>query len=98
MEVGLGLALLTARRRRPVAGWVTAAFLVAVFPANVHQAMAGIDVPGLDSDAARWGRLPLQVVLVAAALWSTGAVGRAASAPPTDGEEGHIVADRVVGE
>ena len=74
VEIGLGLALALTRgewRRR--AGWALAIFLVLVFPGNVYQAIAGTDAFGLDTPAARWGRLILQPALIAWALWCTGA-------------------------
>lgn len=74
VEVLLGLALLlTPRRHRPLVGWVAAAFFVAIFPGNVSQYLTGTDAFGLESDAARAARLLFQPVLVAWALWSTGA-------------------------
>lgn len=79
MEVGLGLGLaFLPRRWRPAAGWALAAFLVAVFPGNVYQAVAGTDAFGLDTPAARWLRLPFQPLLIAWALWSSGALRRRA--------------------
>lgn len=72
IELALGLALLSGWRRRYV-GWVTAAFFVAIFPGNVAQYVEGTDAFGLDSDRARLVRLFFQPVLVAWALWSTGA-------------------------
>jgi len=72
VEIVLGLALVSGRRRQLV-GWVTAAFFVAVFPGNISQLVTGTDAFGLDSDLARAVRLLFQPVLVAAALWSTGA-------------------------
>ncbi|MTV26409.1 DoxX family membrane protein [Nitriliruptoraceae bacterium ZYF776] len=71
-EIALGLALLSGRRR-PQVGWATAAFFVAIFPGNVAQYVEGTDAFGLDSDRARFVRLFFQPVLVAWALWSTGA-------------------------
>lgn len=74
VEVLLGLALLlTPRRHRPLVGWLAAAFFVAIFPGNVSQYVTGTDAFGLESDAARALRLLFQPVLVAWALWSTGA-------------------------
>ena len=74
VEVVLGLALLlTPRRHRPLVGWVAAAFFVAIFPGNVSQYVTGTDAFGLESDTARAVRLLFQPVLVAWALWSTGA-------------------------
>ena len=74
VELGLGLALILApRRHRPLVGWVTAAFFVAVFPGNLAQWLEGRDAFGLDTDQARLVRLFFQPVLIAWALWSTGA-------------------------
>lgn len=74
VEVLLGLALLAApRRHQPLVGWVVAAFFVAVFPGNVAQYVTRTDAFGLSSDTARALRLLVQPVLVAWALWSTGA-------------------------
>ena len=72
VEVTLGAALLSGKRRHLV-GWVVAAFFVAIFPGNVAQWLEGKDGFGLDTDAKRFGRLFFQPVLVAWALWSTGA-------------------------
>lgn len=71
-ELALG-AWLVSGRRKEAAGWTVAAFLVAVFPGNVSQLVTRTDAFGLDSDLERALRLPFQPVLVAAALWSTGA-------------------------
>lgn len=73
IEIALGLALLVARRHRATVGWVTAAFFVAIFPGNVAQWWEGRDAFGLDTDRGRFIRLFFQPVLIAWALWSTGA-------------------------
>ncbi|WP_420450741.1 hypothetical protein [Ilumatobacter sp.] len=73
VEILLGLALVLAGERRAKIGWIAAAFFVGVFPGNVAQWLEGTDAFGLDSDAKRFGRLLFQPVLVAWALWSTGA-------------------------
>ena len=73
-EVVLGGALaLAPRKLRPTVGWLAAAFFVAIFPGNIAQYTERIDAFGLDTDQARFARLFLQPVLVAWALWSTGA-------------------------
>lgn len=46
---------------------------MAIFPGNVAQYVEGTDAFGLDSDRARLVRLFFQPLLVAWALWSTGA-------------------------
>ncbi len=78
-EVGLALLLLWERTRRIGALGMVALF-VAVFPANVNQAVNGIQL-----DPARpapgwvaWARLPLQAVLIA---WAWGVRGDRRSAP-----------------
>ncbi len=72
-EIGLGLSLLLVSKQRKEVGWVAAAFLVAVFPGNIAQLVEHRDAFGLNSDTARWLRLPMQPALIALALWSTGA-------------------------
>jgi uncharacterized membrane protein len=72
-EIGLGAFLIGAGGQRVAAGWTAAAFLAAIFPGNVSQALHRRDAPGLDTDAKRLARLLGQPLLIAAALWSTGA-------------------------
>ena len=71
VEVALGAALATARRRRVWVGRVVAAFFVAVFPGNIAQWRDHRDAFGLDTDEKRFARLFFQPVLVWLALWST---------------------------
>jgi uncharacterized membrane protein len=73
-EVAAGALLLVPRTRR-LGGWLTAAVLVAVFPANVQMALdAGTErqavpkVPAGRFRAVALARLPLQVPLVARAV------------------------------
>lgn len=73
VEIVLGLSLALWTRHRVVLGWVAAAFFIAIFPGNISQFVDGDDAFGLDSDLARALRLPFQPVLIAWALWSTGA-------------------------
>lgn len=73
VEILLGAALIVLVSRRELVGWVTAAFFVAVFPGNVSQYLTGTDAFGLDTGTERLVRLFFQPVLVAWALWSTGA-------------------------
>ncbi|MFZ1409911.1 MAG: hypothetical protein WAS07_00465 [Micropruina sp.] len=85
VEVGLGAAVIVAPRElRPAVGWVAAAFLIAVFPGNIDQYTRRTDAFGLSSDDARLARLFFQPLLVAWALWATGAwtARRAAVRPP----------------
>jgi uncharacterized membrane protein len=69
--LGAGLVLLT--RRRVVVGWIVAAFFVLVFPGNISQFVTHASAFGLDSNLARGIRLLFQPLLVAWALWCTGA-------------------------
>jgi Predicted membrane protein len=73
VEIVLGLALVLLSRHRVLVGWVVAAFFVVIFPGNIAQFVEGTDAFGLDTDAQRFVRLFFQPVLVAWALWSTGA-------------------------
>jgi uncharacterized membrane protein len=73
VEIVLGLALARLGRHRARVGWIVAAFFIAIFPGNISQYVNGIDAFGLDSDRARLTRLFFQPLLVAWALWSTGA-------------------------
>ena len=73
IEIMLGTALLFVSGRRALVGWTVAAFFVVIFPGNVAQWVEGTDAFGLDDDRKRLTRLFFQPVLVAWALWSTGA-------------------------
>ena len=72
-EIVLGGSLVALARYRTTIGWVTAFFFVAVFPGNIAQLTEHRDAFGLNSDLARWLRLPFQGVLIFVALWATGA-------------------------
>ena len=72
-EIALGLALVLVPRHRAAVGWMAAAFFVVIFPGNIAQFAEGTDAFGLDTDTKRFARLFFQPVLVAWALWSTGA-------------------------
>lgn len=82
-EIGLGALLFRPRAWRATAGRALALFLVAVFPANVYVAVAGVEVDGQPGGAYPWIRLPFQVLFVAWALWSTRAGEAAPSHPRT---------------
>ena len=81
VEIALGAAMIVVRKRRAVVGLLLAAFFVAVFPGNIAQWVHHRDAFGLNSDRARLVRLFFQPVLIAWALWSTGA-WRALRPPP----------------
>ena len=71
VEIALGAALVVLPKERTRVGALTAVFFVAVFPGNVHQWLTGRSAPMMRTDLARFGRLFLQPVLVAWALWSS---------------------------
>ena len=73
VEIMLGMAIAFWAKKKVFWGWVAAAFFVAVFPGNISQYMHHRDMPGLDTDTARFIRLFFQPVLIGWALWSTGA-------------------------
>jgi uncharacterized membrane protein len=59
VEIALGAALAVWRRRRVPLGWAVAGLFVAVFPGNVHQAVAGTDAFGLTTDTRNTSRTPV---------------------------------------
>jgi len=74
---GLGLILPATRR---LAAWGLVALLVAVFPANLNMAINDLPLGGEPVPAwALWGRLPLQLVLIAWAYWFTRPGAKAAN-------------------
>ena len=73
VEISLGLSLILLFKYRTQVGWIVAAFFVLVFPGNIAQLVEHRNAFGLNSDLARWLRLPFQPLLIMLALWSTGA-------------------------
>jgi len=73
VEITLGAALIALPRYRVPLGWIAAAFFVGVFPGNISQYLNQTAGFGLDTDRSRLIRLFFQPLLVAWALWSTGA-------------------------
>lgn len=71
VEVMLGAALVVLPKEKRRVGAILAGFFIAVFPGNVDQWLHHRNGFGMDSDAKRLGRLFIQPLLVAAALWST---------------------------
>jgi uncharacterized membrane protein len=73
-EIALGSMLIPPRTRR-LAGYGLVALYIAVFPANVYMAIANVqlhDTPSWLSQPSQlglWLRLPMQLVLIAWALW-----------------------------
>jgi len=63
-EILGGLGLLIPRTRR-TAAWGLIALLIAVFPANVYMATNPVDAGAASiAPVLRWGRLPLQLLLI----------------------------------
>ena len=74
VEIALGLGLAFWKNKRIHFGWALALFFILVFPGNIAQYLDGKDAFGaLDSDKARLIRLFFQPVLIAWALWCSGA-------------------------
>lgn len=73
LEVALGLGLLFLTRYKVYFGIALAVFFVLVFPGNIAQYVNGTDAFGLDTDQKRLFRLFFQPVLIAWALWTSGA-------------------------
>lgn len=77
VEIALGAGLAGPRRWRRLTGLVLAAYLLAVFPANIYVAVAGVAVEGQPGGAYPWVRLLFQPLFVWLAIWSTGSGHRA---------------------
>ncbi|MBG6054794.1 putative membrane protein [Salinibacterium sp. CAN_S4] len=75
VEITLGLAVLLLRRYRVAVGWIVALFFLAIFPGNISQLFVHTAAEGWDNTTAivLGVRLLFQPLLVAWALWSTGA-------------------------
>lgn len=74
VEILLGLGLALWKKNRVYFGWAHAVFFILIFPGNIAQYIDGKDAFGvLNSDKARLIRLFFQPVLIAWALWSSGA-------------------------
>ena len=73
VEILLGLSLVALYRHKAYVGMVVALFFIAIFPGNIAQYTEHRVAFGLATDTARLVRLFFQPVLVAWALWSTGA-------------------------
>ena len=71
MEIGMGVMLLCPHFR-PRVGVLLGLFLLAVLPANIYMAMAGISYgDSVTSPAALWTRVALQFPLIAIIYWAT---------------------------
>lgn len=70
-EIVGGLGLLIAGTRRASA-WGLIALLIAVFPANVYMATHPMEAGAISiAPAVRWGRLPIQGLLILWLWWCT---------------------------
>ena len=73
MELVFAAAFI-AKWRLPLTGMLLSAYLLAVLPANIYMAVAGIPLGDTPlSPAALWTRVALQFPLIALVLWCTGA-------------------------
>ena len=71
LEILGGLGLLVPATRR-AAAWGLVALLIAVFPANVYMALHPVEAGAAGiAPVLRWGRLPIQAVLIWWLLWCT---------------------------
>ena len=72
IEITLGVFLLEPTTRR-YAAWGIIALAIAVFPANVYQAMENVGAggPGTGPGAVSYVRLPFQAVFILWAWWYT---------------------------
>jgi uncharacterized membrane protein len=69
-EIAGALGLLIPQTRR-LAGWMLAIYFVAVFPANIHNALNGVTVEGLPQASwYYWARLPFQPLAIWWALYA----------------------------
>jgi uncharacterized membrane protein len=74
VEILLGIGMVFWAKQRVKVGLALALFYILIFPGNISQYLNGTDAFGaLNSDKARLVRLFFQPVLIAWALWSTGA-------------------------
>jgi uncharacterized membrane protein len=73
-EIALGSALLVLPKQKALLGRIAGAFFTCVFPGNIAQYQHHRSAFGLDTDEKRFARLFFQPVLIAWALWSTGAL------------------------
>ena len=70
-EILGGLGLLVSKTRRASA-WGLAALLIAIFPANIYMATNPLEAGAASiPPVIRWGRLPLQPLLIWWVLWCT---------------------------
>ena len=69
-EILGGLGILVPATRL-IAAWGLIALLLAVFPANIYMATAGVKIGGFPSQPwMAWARLPFQFVLIGLVYWA----------------------------
>ena len=77
-EIAGAIGLLTPRLKE-LAAMMLALYAVAVFPANVHNAMNGLSVAGLpEANLYYWARLFFQPLIIWWALYAGGLIGKRA--------------------
>jgi uncharacterized membrane protein len=76
VEISLGAALVCLPQHKSVIGSIAGAFFTAIFPGNIAQYQHRRNAFGLDTGKKRFARLFFQPLLIAWALWSTGAIRR----------------------
>lgn len=77
MELAFAIGLIIPRWRR-ITGWFLSAYLLAVLPANIFMALEGMPLGAMQSPAALWFRVFLQLPLIALILWSCESLRRSA--------------------
>lgn len=95
IEIVLGVAFVARTNSRELVGKAIAAYLVAVWPANIYVAVADVEVDGLPGGVQAWLRIPMQVVFIGWAWWS--ALPTATPAEPIE-PAGVVAADRIPAE
>jgi uncharacterized membrane protein len=70
LEALFGVGLTTPHRCRREVALALAAYLIAVFPANVYVAASGVRIEGLPGASHPWLRLPFQFVYIAWTFWA----------------------------
>ncbi len=76
VEISLGAALVLSPKHKSIVGRIAGAFFTCIFPGNIAQYQHRRNAFGLDTDKKRFVRLFFQPLLIAWALWSTGALRR----------------------
>ena len=69
-ELACALGMVLPRSRR-VAGWASAALLLGVWPGNIQMALDSSRSSSTAFKVAAWGRVPLQLPMIRAALAAT---------------------------